>query len=440
MSKKKRTAKGIPDRGNYGNISTLPLGTPLTFVEQYHEAKKAGPHTDYRIGTPGGMFSWALPKGLPKEPGQKHLAVTQPLHSWSYNDFEGTIGKGYGAGHVTQVAKGEVVLLARTPQSLKFVRSDVKNSPIYNMIKTKAGNWITFIQSDKAPPVIQLYSKERFKSVPITEIADIMDAGDYTAVPKIDGAGAIATVKANGVDVYSVRKDKDGNLIRYTDHIGDLRNLNIPKELEGKSFRAEVFAEQDGKVLPPQTLSGILNSTLSNAVKRKLKDNIRLRLAALALLDEQGEHYDPAKVKELVKQLNLPNVTALPEYRGKTLTEQIELMKRDKHPLTNEGLVLYTHRGRPIKSKLMDEADVVIRDIFEADTKSGARRAGGFTYSLPGSEEIVGRVGSGVDHQTLKDMLSNPDDFIGRTARISNFGQFESGAYRAPSFISLHEG
>jgi len=432
-------AKGIPDRGNVGDLSSLPLGVPLTFVEQLHKAKRAGTHVDYRMGTPGGMFSWALPKGLPTEPGQKHLAVTQPLHAWSYNDFEGTIGSGYGSGTVEQLNKGDVVILSRTPNSLKFTRSDIKNAPIYNMIRTKKGNWITFIQKEDAPPVIQLYSKEHFKAVPISEVAHIMDKGNVVASPKIDGAGAIATVKANGVDVYSIRRDKNGNLIRYTDYIGGLRNLSIPKELEGRSFRGEVFAEREGKVLPPQEIGGLLNSTLSNALRKKMRDNITMRMAALAELDEKGEHYDPDKMAALTSALNTPSIITPPVYSDPvTLKKQIALMEKKRHPLTNEGVVIYNYKGKPLKSKLINEADVIIRNIFPAESKDP--RAGGFEYSLPGSDKVVGRVGSGFEHATLKDMLANPDKYIGRTARVTNYGQFDEGAYRSPSFIALHEG
>jgi len=429
---------GIPDRKDTGDLASLPLGVPLTFVEQLHKARRAGTHVDYRMGTPGGMFSWALPKGLPTEPGQKHLAITQPLHAWSYNDFEGTIGKGYGKGTVEQLAKGDVIILARSPNSLKFTRGDVRNAPIYNMIRTKGGNWVTFIQAEDAPPVIQLYSKERFKSVPISEVASIMEAGRLHAAPKMDGAAALATIKANGVEVYGVRRDKDGNLIRYTDYIDNLRGAPTPPELRGRSFRGEVFAERGGVALPPQAISGILNSTLSNAIRRKRLDNIRVRLAALALLDEGGERYDPALTRDLVKQLGHPSIISLPTYTTPVQAEAaIARMRAGTHPLTREGVVVYGQDGRPVKAKLVDEADVVIHDIIPS-TRPGM--AGGFSYTLPGGKFPVGRVGAGMDQATLRDMLANPSAYRGRTARVTSYGQFSGGAHRSPSLIALHEG
>ena len=438
MGNSKVTAKGIPDRNHTGDFTSLPTDWPLTFVEQFHNARRAGPHTDYRIGTPGGMFSWALPKGLPTAVGQKHLAITQPMHAWSYNDFEGTIGKGYGTGTVKQVAKGEVVILSRTPTSIKFTRADQRNAPIYNMLKTKGGNWITFIQREDAPPEIQLYSKEHFKSVPLEEVANIMDKGAL-ATPKFDGAGAVATIRPHGVDVYSLRRDKNGNLIRYTDHIGGLRNLKVPGDLVGRSFRGEVIATKDNKVLPPQELGGLLNSTLANVIRKRNIDNIKLQMKALALLTPKGEDYDPDKVQQLVSKLNVPIIQAPPVYRKSAeALAAIAAMRKGTHPLTGEGLVLQAPGQRPIKAKLTEDADVVIENVFPS--ASADPRAGGFEYSLPGQPGVKGRMGTGFTHSTLKDMLSNPEKYRGRVARIKAQGQFDSGAYRAPSFIALHEG
>ena len=431
------SAKGIPDRSYTGDVTKLPLYTPLEFVRQLHNARRAGLHEDFRIGNSGGMYSFALRKGLPTEPGQKHLAVTQPLHSYSYNNFEGVIGKGYGSGTVKRIDKGDIILLDKSPTKITFTRGDRRNAPIYTMIKTKNGNWITILQKEDAPPEIAKYEKQHFKGIPLSMVADEMDRGAI-ATPKIDGGGSIATVKPHSLDVYSIRRDKDGSLIRYTDHIGNLRGLNNPKDTIGKSFRAEIFAERNGKVLPPYELSALLNSTLTNAIRKKRAANIKLKLAALATLKGKNEDYlDKEALGTLTKKLALPNIFVPPVYRtSREALQALQQMREGNHPLTEEGLVLVNKSGTPLKAKITDDKDVVIRNIFPAVTK-GVKRAGGFEYSLPGSSEIVGRTGTGFNHPTLVDMLNNPDKYLGRTARIKTRGQFKSGAYRVPSFISL---
>lgn len=56
------------------------------------------------------------------------------------------------------------------------------------------------------------------------EAADLIDKG-ATATLKYDGTGGLAQIGKHGIDVYGINKDKNGNLIRYTDHIGGLRNM-----------------------------------------------------------------------------------------------------------------------------------------------------------------------------------------------------------------------
>ena len=79
---------------------------------------------------------------------------------------------------------------------------------------------------------------------------------------------------------------------------------------------------------------------------------------------------------------------------------------------------------------------MIIRDIFPADTQ-GASRAGGFYYSYPGDDRIAGKVGTGFDHKLLEDMLENPQNYIGREARVTSQEQLKSKALRAPSFVAM---
>lgn len=67
------------------------------FVVQQHDATRL--HWDLRIERDGALASWALPRGLPLDPGDDRIAVRTEDHPLEYLDFDGEIPKGeYGAG------------------------------------------------------------------------------------------------------------------------------------------------------------------------------------------------------------------------------------------------------------------------------------------------------------------------------------------------------
>ena len=80
------------------------------FVIQRHDARRL--HYDLRLERDGALASWAVPKGLPLEAGERHLAVHVEDHPLDYGSFEGVIPAGeYGAGTVEIWDRGTYELL-----------------------------------------------------------------------------------------------------------------------------------------------------------------------------------------------------------------------------------------------------------------------------------------------------------------------------------------
>src|ERR671927_553545 len=86
-------------------------GAPI-FVVQRHDARRL--HYDFRLERDGALASWAVPKGVPLEPGQRALAVHVEDHPLDYATFEGEIPAGnYGAGTVEIWDNGTFELVER---------------------------------------------------------------------------------------------------------------------------------------------------------------------------------------------------------------------------------------------------------------------------------------------------------------------------------------
>jgi len=444
-------AVGIPSRKYYGSLGLRP-GELLDLIVQEHKAHRAGKHYDIRIGDPTrGLFSWASRKPWP-QPGEKRLAIQQPVHAYSYKDFEGVIGQGYGKGVVRKEMERRIVITAASPNMIHFTTADERFPERFVLIRQKGegknARWLLLNVTQSDGPE---YDKPKIKEVPAKDVDEFirqMKDGD-SLQEKIDGAHGLIKLLNNHIEVISIRKSKSGRSIVHTERIFQgVRPKVEDKAIQDTVMAGEIWGERGGKAIPPQELGGILNAAIEKAIQKQKELGAQLKVSLFDLYRLAGKDVREMPYQERIKLIKEQVLPKLPD-RVFDIVEQAtdsdsarKLWKQiasGKHKRTQEGVILRPAEGQPAKAKLFSEHDVVIRRVFPGEGKYRERGVGGFEYSYDASGPIVGRVGTGLSDELREDMFKNPQAYIGRWARVTAQGKFPSGALRAPSLLSLHE-
>lgn len=452
MAKIAASAKGIPDRTDFGDHQQLPINDLVRMVVQQHHAQRAGLHSDLRLGTPDtGLHSWAVRKGMPT-PGNKHLAVQQPVHDYGYGDFEGTILQGYGAGKVKKQKDEQALVTKVTPDAIHFTTGQSREAERYALIRSADQKRWLLINTTSTQPIP--YNKVHYTSVPEDKVEDILkNLGQGSSVQaKIDGAASLTQLTKDKAEVLSYRAAKSGKPIVHTERMfGGRPELQTPKDLIGTILRGELYGVgEGGKAIPPQELGGILNSGVAKAINTQRDRKIDLKNLLFDIqqlgkntISQSVPYAERMKmIKDIMARANLdPNKFVLPP-EAKTPEEALKMwhdVRSGNNPLTNEGIVIHPPTGKPMKSKLMDEHDVHVTGVFPGKGKYTGIGAGGFNYSNEPGGPVVGEVGTGLTDDMRKTLWESPADFIGRIARVKSQQKLPSGALRAPSLIALHE-
>ncbi|CAN5632271.1 ATP-dependent DNA ligase [soil metagenome] len=125
-----------------------------SFVIQEHHARRL--HYDFRLEHDGVLVSWAIPKGVPTDPKQNHLAVQTEDHPLEYGSFEGSIPAGqYGAGEVAIWDKGtyELEKWRDGHEVIATLHGEKHGSHRYALIQTggrdgNENNWLIHLMKD----------------------------------------------------------------------------------------------------------------------------------------------------------------------------------------------------------------------------------------------------------------------------------------------------
>ena len=220
---------------------TAPVGSQ--FVIQQHHATRL--HHDLRLemmseDTPV-LVSWAVPKGLPRRRGDRHLAIRTPDHEMEWGGFSGSIAEGeYGGGEVRIFDHGEYGLVGRSDDRLTFQLNGERLAGIWHLVHTglKDGKdqWLAMMSKDLRAP-----SNERPPAKPMlaTLTAEAFDDPEWGYEPKWDGIRAIAHCDEESRLI--TRNDKD-----VTVAYPELRRLHEQTVALEAMLDGEIVAFDDG--------------------------------------------------------------------------------------------------------------------------------------------------------------------------------------------------
>ncbi|HKG42896.1 MAG TPA: DNA ligase D [Gaiellaceae bacterium] len=217
---RKRDRKKTPEPSSGKRRTQDPI-----FVVQRHDARRL--HYDFRLERDGALASWAVPKGVPLEPGQQHLAVHVEDHPLDYATFEGEIPKGqYGAGTVEIWDHGTYELIEEKRDGGLTVRLHGKRlAGTWTLVPAHLSgdekNWLIVRKRDETvAPAPAGRPKYAPMLATLAELKEMSQAGGWEYEIKWDGYRIVARV-AGGEAELRTRKDQD-----YTQ-----RFANVAKEL-----------------------------------------------------------------------------------------------------------------------------------------------------------------------------------------------------------------
>ena len=171
------------------------------FVIQRHDARRL--HYDLRLERDGALASWAVPKGLPLQAGERHLAVHVEDHPLDYASFEGEIPAGqYGAGTVEVWDHGTYELLEEKRNGgLTFHLHGERVDGTWTLVPAHLDgdekNWL-LLRKDGGPAASRVLRPQ------LATVTEALPTGPgWLYEPKWDGYRAIVTVRGGEATLTS---------------------------------------------------------------------------------------------------------------------------------------------------------------------------------------------------------------------------------------------
>ena len=393
--RRKRDPKQTPEPFSSKQKSTDPI-----FVVQRHDATRL--HYDFRLEMDGALASWAVPKGVPMEPGQQHLAVHVEDHPLDYATFEGEIPKGnYGAGSVEIWDNGTYELLERKRNGGLTVRLHGKKlDGVWSLVPAHLSgdekNWLILRKrEEQAAPK---RPTKRYAPMLATLERTVPKGDDWVYEVKWDGYRAIVYVHGGDVALVS----RNGNDLTQ-------RFASVAKAI-GKAVRTP-NAVLDGEVCALDESGRATFSAMQQGVA-----GTRYIFVAFDLLEVDGE---PLLDEELTERRR--RLIKLIDKRQKVVQvsepfDDGEALYRAAVEQRFEGIVAKRARspyqpGRRSRDWLKIKTHGNEEFVIGGYTKGEGRRANSFgslllgEYDDDGTLRYVGNVGTGFSEKEIERLL-----------------------------------
>ena len=375
-------------------------GKEPIFVIQRHDARRL--HYDFRLERDGALASWAVPKGVPLEPGQRALAVHVEDHPLDYATFEGEIPKGeYGAGSVEIWDNGTYELVEEKRDGGLTVHLHGKRlEGLWSLVPAKLDgnprNWLILKKREDGAAAPR--ERRVYKPMLATLARDVPTGKDWLFEVKWDGYRAICDLRGGEATLTS----RNGNDLteRFSSVAKALeRSLKTPDcVLDGEvcaldeEGRATFSAMQQGK--PGTTYVYVVFDVLEVDGEPVIDLPLTERQKRLAkLVDRRNRTVQVSEVFD--------DGPALYEAAKKQQFEGIMAKKRDSRYLPGRRTADW------LKVKTHGKQELVIAGY----TKGQGRRSGRFGalilgYYKDGGLTYAGNVGTGFTDAEIDKLLA----------------------------------
>jgi bifunctional non-homologous end joining protein LigD len=390
--------------GEEGTTEPAPgdeVGTGTSFVIHKHRATRL--HYDVRLEKDGGLPSWAVPKGLPTQRGDKRLAVQTEVHPLEYGTFEGTIPEGhYGAGEVRIFDDGWYEPVEWTDTKVSF-RLHGRRYPglEFHFVKTRT-DWLAFLASNQTVPSIQ--SPPRYQPMLAEGGWEAFDDPGWWFEPKMDGIRCLVET-TTGETVLRSRSGRD-----VTGQYPEIHMIHELVDQVNAVLDGEIVAfDEDGRN-SFQVLQQRMNLANPREIER-IRKRIPVSLVVFDLLWLDGKETTGLPLEQrrellgyIVEEDERLQVTAHVEAEGKALVKAAEAQGLEGIVAKRLGAPYLPGRRTDAwrKIKILNTQDCVILGFTPGQGGRGKTFGALLVGAYVGDElRWIGQVGTGFTDQVL---------------------------------------